>query len=111
MNTEIGPADYKGKKHIFQIVTPGRVYIMQGASDSDIDHWIKSLREAQNPKGKVAQPGAPPARVDAPDSDEEVRPLCLCPQRSRLDESRWRPLPLPSSPFSFVSLRSILVPV
>lgn len=73
MNTEIGPVEYRGKKHIFQIVTPGRVYFMQGASDSDIDHWIKSLKEAQNPKGKASQGAAPPARVNAPDSDEEVR--------------------------------------
>jgi len=79
MNTTIEVIDYKGKKNTFQIVTPGRTYVMQGSSDADVDHWVKCLKEAQNPKGKTVVP-IQQTPINAADSDEEsVRP-CFSPR-------------------------------
>jgi serine/threonine protein kinase len=71
MNTtvELVP-EYKKNKHAFQIVTPGRTYVMVGTSDADVEHWIKCIKEAQNPKGKTVNP-IPQTPVNAADSDED----------------------------------------
>lgn len=82
MNTKIGPAEYKGKKYCFAISTPGRVYHIVAGSDAEMDHWVKSLREAQNPKGKPASAmTSQPAVEEGSSDDDSVRiphipPLC-----------------------------------
>lgn len=73
--TQIGPVDYNRKKNCFHLVTPLRAYHMVANSTADMDHWIKCLRQVQNPDGQLAIKESIPTTttvIDSDDLDQEI---------------------------------------